>query len=1679
MALVWLAVAQRSFAQVVISEIHHTPDVKTEAVEFVELHNAGMNPVNLGGWSFTDGFNYTFPATNLPPGGYVVVAQNPAALFAKFGVGALGPFNTNGLSQLSGDGEKLTLRDALGNVVDEVTYGLGFPWPTVGDPPGYSIELIHPALDNDLGGHWRVSIAGGSVQAQETTLIEANSTWSYLKGTQEASSPVHAWRLAGFNVSAWPVDVAPVGYGSGGDPIRTRLDDMRGNYTTVYFRRTFVLNDPAAVTGLLLEAVYDDGFKVWINGTNVLNVNISAGEVPHTGTASSARESSAYELFTVSHPASFLKAGENVIAVQACNASLSNSSDFFFDLRLRAQTGPSGRGPTPGRINAVFATNAPPTVRQVVPTPDQPRSGQPVVLSAKVTDQEGVASVVLHYQVVHPGAYIEFNDAAYTNAANWIEVPMNDAGLNGDPVAGDGTYACTLPASVQVHRRLVRYRITVTDVLGAAVRVPYADDPEPNFAYFVYDGVPDWSGALRPGVTEPLRFSSGVMGRLPAYHLIAKNSSVVQSTWTSRYGGDAYPWWGTLVYDGKVYDHIRYRARGGVWRYSMAKNMWKFDFNRGHDFAPRDNWGSKFKTRWRKLNLGASIQQGDYNHRGEQGMFESVGFRLFQLMGVPAPNTSFVTFRVIDDALEADPGTQYEGDFWGVYLAIEQEDGRFLDEHGLPDGNFYKMEGGSGELNNLGPMGPTDKSDLNQFLSQQNSATDAWWRTNFNLRSYYGYQAVVQAIHHYDIADGKNYFYYRDPHTRIWEVIPWDLDLTWADNMYRSGQAGGDEPFKSRVLGNFAFPGPRPVISTEFRNRVREFRDLLWNTDEAYRLIDDYARLLRGPAGGFTILDADRAMWDYNPKMISSTYTDNPGRKAGHGRFYQWPNEPTVSKDFNGGLQALKNYVVYRATNAPLASGLRGLDGIAEDASRPLRPTISSVGPAGFPVNRLEFRASEFATTNPTNVFAAIRWRAAEITSTNAPAYDSTQPPRYEIEADWEWTNTAYQLTVTLPPGAAKPGHRYRVRALMTDDAGRNSHWSLPVEFNVGEPDNFAALTNHLRITEVMFNPLQGEFEFVELHNTSPTLALELNGAKFTQGIDFTFPAGSVIAPGGYLVLSKATDLAAFRTFHGIDPAVPVLGPFGGSLADGGEQVVLRTAAGGTDIVSFSYGDGRGWPAAADGGGHSLVLADAAVAAQPGGTADYAGNWGASSFRRGSPGRAEAPADDSLVLNEVVAHTDFLTEFDSNDWIELYNRSEADLTLGAGWYLSDSVAEPTKWMIPPGTVVPARGWVSFDEVTGFHNPTNVGFGLDKAGEQVVLAFLPGTAEDRIVDVVTFKGQENDWSLGRYPDGGAWWQALAPRTRGTSNTAPAARVYFSEIMFHPPDVGLSNNTRDEFIEVHNPGFAPVELFNTNGTWRLNGGVDFDFPPATVLPAGGCMLVLSFAPTNTIELARFKDMYQLTASGVLFAGPYSGKLANNSDRIALERPQAPDLPGEPMSWVIVDEVLYADQAPWPAGADGTGLSLHRAAGAAAGSDPSRWRASSPTPGSVATSDADADGMPDDWETDHGLDPADSNDAQADPDGDGATNLEEFMAGTDPRLAESVLALVVVESEAGLVLRFQAAPNRGYTIQERVSMGDGSWTRVSDFPAEPDARWIEWTTSVSQTRARFYRVVTPPMP
>ena len=558
----------------------------------------------------------------------------------------------------------------------------------------------------------------------------------------------------------------------------------------------------------------------------------------------------------------------------------------------------------------------------------------------------------------------------------------------------------------------------------ATPTTPATAESPSNYAYFVYDGLPPFKAAINPRskdpkLSKPIVFPSETLSKVQPYHLLVKKTSIENVTWNEQSGGKEYKYTGALVVDGIVHDHVRYRARGGVWRFAMGKNMWKLDLPAGDRLRAVDDFARPYPLPWSKINLQSIIQQGGYGRRGEQGLHESVGYALFNLVGVEAPCTHYIQLRIIDEADES-PADQYRGDFWGLYLAIENEDGRFLKSHGLPDGNLFKMAGGSGELNHQGLGQPSDRSDLDKFLSAYNSRqqSEEWWRTNLDLPRYYSYRAILECIHHYDISDGKNYDYYFNPQAPKWQVIPWDLDLSWADHRY----GGGEEPFKSRVLSH-------PAFQLEYQNRLREIRDLLFNPEQTGALIDEHAAIINDPTAKTPqIVEADRRKWDYHPALAG-------GGQAGHGQYYQ----AAATKEFSGMIQLMKDYIKSRGTwvDANLLSDLK----------IPATPSATYTGPANHPAAHLSFRAAQYKGPSP---FASVRWRLAEITP---PTVAPTSPPiprLYEITRAWQSEELKQPEEITLPKNITKAGHAYRVRVQMKDTTGKWSHWSAPIEFIAG-----------------------------------------------------------------------------------------------------------------------------------------------------------------------------------------------------------------------------------------------------------------------------------------------------------------------------------------------------------------------------------------------------------------------------------------------------------------------------------------------------------------------------------------------------------------------------------------------------------------------------------------------------
>jgi hypothetical protein len=484
---------------------------------------------------------------------------------------------------------------------------------------------------------------------------------------------------------------------------------------------------------------------------------------------------------------------------------------------------------------------------------------------------------------------------------------------------------------------------------------------------------------------------------------------------------------------------------------------------------------------------------------------------------------------------------------------------------------------------------------------------------------------------------------------------------------------------------------------------------------------------------------------------------------------------------------------------------------------------------------------------------------------------------------------------------------------------------------------SLARYASALRITEIMYHPLRGttagdedEYEFLELKNTG---GAPLDLAEFYfEGIDFKFPAGTVIPSGSVWVLAR--NAAAFANRYA---GVPVQGVYWGKLSNSGEKIRLRDPQGNT-VISVEYDDDPPWPLSADGLGYSLILAEL------NGNPDRPETWRASSQIHGSPGAEDPPPSYGLgvVINEVLAHTDPPFE----DAIELLNTGSASVDI-SGWYLSDDFVRTNasggydlkKYRIPHGTMLPPGGFkVYYERDFNTLNPT-APFSLSQYGETVYLSSADSAGNlTGYVMGATFGVSERGVSIGRYASSrGVHFVPLSQTTfgsdapanlaefrtgTGASNALPrVGPVVINEIMYNPTGGG------SEFLEFLNISGAQVDLSG----WRV-AGADFHFPSGTVTAAGGVVLLLD---TNHTSVATFRGTYQVPDSVPIFGHDFV--LENEGEALRLEKPN--DTALEPP--IEMERVRYNDKSPWPTEADGEGPSLERFSGSGYGNDPINWR------------------------------------------------------------------------------------------------------------------------------------------
>ncbi|HOB97339.1 MAG TPA: lamin tail domain-containing protein [Verrucomicrobiota bacterium] len=423
-----------------------------------------------------------------------------------------------------------------------------------------------------------------------------------------------------------------------------------------------------------------------------------------------------------------------------------------------------------------------------------------------------------------------------------------------------------------------------------------------------------------------------------------------------------------------------------------------------------------------------------------------------------------------------------------------------------------------------------------------------------------------------------------------------------------------------------------------------------------------------------------------------------------------------------------------------------------------------------------------------------------------------------------------------------------------------------------------------LIISEIMYHPRETGgtevLEYIEIFNTEPVSEI-IGGCRLGGDVEFTFPPRMALPGRGFIVVAR--DPESLRQATGI---TNVIGPFTGNLPNDAGQVRLLNRAGAV-LLEVEYEDQLPWPIAADGAGHSLVLA------RPDYGEDSVDAWSASAEIGGSPGRADPEAEDPLdavVVNEFLANSDL----PDVDFIELFNRGTQTVDL-SGCGLSDR-PDTNKFIIPAGTLLPAGRSALFSEA-------GLGFGLSSQGESIFFVRPDAT---RVIDAVRFGAQSAGVSSGRSPDGAPAIRELSRPTPGAPNSAPALHdIVIHEIMYHP----ISGLIEDEYVELHNRGSNAVDV----GYWRFVDGISFMIPPDTRVEPGGYLVV---ARDRARLLAKYP---QLNSANTL--GNYEGELSDRGERLALAKPNDPLLPFQ--DFVLVDEVTYSDG--WGRWTDGGGSSL----------------------------------------------------------------------------------------------------------------------------------------------------------
>ncbi len=448
---------------IAIDEIHYHPTANADLTEeFVELVNATAGAIDLRDYCFTQGITFCFTQSRvLQPGEFLVVCRNEAAARNSFGImNTIGDFT----GQLSNNGERITLLDGQGQLVDSVRYGEKGDWGIGADGMGFSLEKIVPAAVSDDPASWMDS---GAVESQ----------------------PQSGWQSA-----------AAQGVGTS-----SRLYIYVTEVSQFLVDDVLLENVANPGVNLIANGTFDTGISGWTPVGNHVNSRWSqalggqifpdkalhvVAEGQGTGSANSVYADTTAPLDTTG--ATTYRLTFSYQHVSGATGLISRLSVSTPSRGIYFQLGARSTVVSPGVANIVRLSAVPPFISGIQRSVREPGSGVPVTITAQV---RGNPTQVRLTANLPGGAQV---------------LTMRDDGLTGDGASGDGVYGVTIPG--QVHNTVVTFKIEASSAQGSRAS-PLRSDPGELHGYYVNDNQPDSNipvYTLLLPTTNPRQWVSGL-----------------------------------------------------------------------------------------------------------------------------------------------------------------------------------------------------------------------------------------------------------------------------------------------------------------------------------------------------------------------------------------------------------------------------------------------------------------------------------------------------------------------------------------------------------------------------------------------------------------------------------------------------------------------------------------------------------------------------------------------------------------------------------------------------------------------------------------------------------------------------------------------------------------------------------------------------------------------------------------------------------------------------------------------------------------------------------------------------------------------------------------------------------------------------------------------------------------